>query len=123
MKKFTIAVIVLSILYISYTTYISMNGIIIGTKVQKNDKSQFVIEEISKSSYGQFVGLRQGDIILKINEEKPSDKHLKWGYLSHINSLDILRSGKKIHLKDFDLVTLNRSYSFDASIVPWTQLS
>lgn len=71
MKKFTIAVIVLSILYISYTTYISMNGIIIGTKVQKNDKSQFVIEEISKSSYGQFVGLRQGDIILKINEEKP----------------------------------------------------
>ncbi|WP_423776947.1 hypothetical protein, partial [Bacillus subtilis] len=29
-KKFTIAVIVLSILYISYTTYIRMNGIIIG---------------------------------------------------------------------------------------------
>ncbi|MER0465830.1 two-component system sensor histidine kinase ComP [Bacillus cabrialesii subsp. cabrialesii] len=117
-KKFTVAVIVLSILYISYTTYISMNGIIIGTKVHKNDKSQFVIEEISQSSYGQFVGLRQGDIILKINKENPSEKHLKWGYLSHINSLDILRSGKKIHLKDFDLVTLNRSYSFFLFVLP-----
>lgn len=95
-----------------------MNGIIIGTKIHKNDKSQFMIEEISESSYGQFVGLRQGDIILKINKEKPSDKHLKWGYLSHINSLDILRSGKKIHLKDFDLVTLNRPYSFFLFVLP-----
>lgn len=118
-KKFTLTVIVMSVLYVCYITYISMNGIIIGTKVQKNHKNQFVIEEISESSYGQFVGLRTGDIILKINEEKPSEKHLKWGYLSHINSLDILRYGKKIHLEDFDLVTLNRTYSFFCSYSPW----
>ncbi|MEC1546585.1 two-component system sensor histidine kinase ComP [Bacillus halotolerans] len=117
-KKFTLTVIVMSVLYVCYITYISMNGIIIGTKVQKNHKNQFVIEEISESSYGQFVGLRTGDIILKINEEKPSEKHLKWGYLSHINSLDILRYGKKIHLEDFDLVTLNRTYSFFLFVLP-----
>lgn len=117
-KKFTIAVIVLSVLYVCYIAYINMNGIIIGTKVDKNNKNQLVIEEISESSYGQFVGLRQGDTILKINEGKPTEKHTKWGYLSHINSLDIIRNGKIIHLEDFDLVTLNRPYSFFLFVLP-----
>lgn len=117
-KQFTISVIILSIVYVCYISYININGIIIGTKVIENKNKQFQVIEMSETSYGKFVGLKTGDIILRINKEKPSAKFLKGDNLSHIKSLDVSRNGKQIHLDDFDIVNLDKSYSFFVFVLP-----
>ncbi|KAF1678219.1 MULTISPECIES: sensor histidine kinase [Bacillus] len=117
-KQFTISVIILSIVYVCYVSYININGIIIGTKVIENKNKQFQIIEMSETSYGKFVGLETGDIILRINKEKPSAKFLKGDNLNHIKSLDVSRNGKQIHLDDFDIVNLDKSYSFFVFVLP-----
>ncbi|MEC2167586.1 histidine kinase [Bacillus velezensis] len=117
-KQFTISVIILSLVYVCYVSYININGIIIGTKVIENKNKQFQVIEMSETTYGKFVGLEKGDIILKINKEKPSAKFLKGDNLSHIKSLDVSRNGKQIHLDDFDIVNLDKSYSFFVFVLP-----
>ncbi|AOY04749.1 two-component system sensor histidine kinase ComP [Bacillus subtilis] len=117
-KQITILFIILSIVYVCYINYINLNGIIIGTKVVATENNEYKIVEMTETSYGKFVGLEQGDIIYKINNNKPSKKNLKGDYLYHIKSLDVMRDGEKIHLKDFDIVNLNGSYSYFLTVLP-----
>lgn len=117
-KQITTLVIFLSVIYVCYINYINLNGIIIGTEVIKTEENQYKIGEMTETSYGKFVGLKQGDLIVKINKEKPSEKNLKGNNLYHIRSLDVMRDGKLYYLEDFDIVNLNGSYSYFLTVLP-----
>ncbi|MED1016389.1 sensor histidine kinase [Bacillus atrophaeus] len=117
-KQITTLVIFLSVIYVCYINYINLNGIIIGTEVIKTEENQYKIGEMTETSYGKFVGLKQGDLIVKINKEKPSEKNLKGNNLYHIRSLDVMRDGKPFYLDDFDIVNLNGSYSYFLTVLP-----
>ncbi|WP_045925847.1 sensor histidine kinase [Bacillus siamensis] len=117
-KPFTISVIILSVIYVCYVAFININGIIVGTKIVENKHKVLEVAEMSKTSYGKFVGLKQGDMIVKINNEKPSLKDLKGDNLYHVKSLDIKRNGQQIHLDDFDMVNLNGYYSYFLFVLP-----
>ncbi|MBJ7894415.1 histidine kinase [Bacillus atrophaeus] len=117
-KQITTLVIFLSVIYVCYINYINLNGIIIGTEVIKTEENQYKIGEMTETSYGKFVGLKQGDLIVKINKEKPSEKNLKGNNLYHIRSLDVMRDGKPLYLDDFDIVNLNGSYSYFLTVLP-----
>ncbi len=95
-----------------------MNGLIVGTKIVENKHKVLEVAEMSKTSYGKFVGLKQGDMIVKINNKKPSLKYLKGDTLYHVKSLDIKRNGQQIHLDDFDIVNLNGYYSYFLFVLP-----
>ncbi|WP_415273066.1 histidine kinase [Bacillus siamensis] len=117
-KPFTISVIILSVIYVCYVAFININGIIVGTKIVENKHKVLEVAEMSKTSYGKFVGLKQGDMIVKINNEKPSLKDLKGDNLYRVKSLDIKRNGQQIHLDDFDMVNLNGYYSYFLFVLP-----
>ncbi|MBD0407726.1 histidine kinase [Bacillus sp. 1021] len=117
-KPFTISIIILSVIYVCYVAFININGIIVGTKIVENKHKVFEVAEMSKTSYGKFVGLKQGDMIVKINNKKPSLKYLKGDTLYHVKSLDIKRNGQQIHLDDFDIVNLNGYYSYFLFVLP-----
>ncbi|MED0771335.1 histidine kinase [Bacillus siamensis] len=117
-KPFTISVIILSVIYVCYVAFININGIIVGTKIVENKHKVLEVAEMSKTSYGKFVGLKQGDMIVKINNEKPSLKDLKGDNLYRVKSLDIKRNGQQIHLDDFDIVNLNGYYSYFLFVLP-----
>lgn len=84
----------------------------------ENKHKVLEVAEMSKTSYGKFVGLKQGDMIVKINNEKPSLKDLKGDNLYRVKSLDIKRNGQQIHLDDFDIVNLNGYYSYFLFVLP-----
>ncbi|WP_446098022.1 histidine kinase [Bacillus velezensis] len=117
-KPFTISIIILSVIYVCYVAFININGIIVGTKIVENKHKVLEVAEMSKTSYGKFVGLKQGDMIVKINNKKPSLKYLKGDTLYHVKSLDIKRNGQQIHLDDFDIVNLNGYYSYFLFVLP-----
>ncbi|XRJ15461.1 histidine kinase [Bacillus velezensis] len=117
-KPFTISIIILSVIYVCYVAFINMNGLIVGTKIVENKHKVLEVAEMSKTSYGKFVGLKQGDMIVKINNKKPSLKYLKGDTLYHVKSLDIKRNGQQIHLDDFDIVNLNGYYSYFLFVLP-----
>ncbi|WFQ86526.1 histidine kinase [Bacillus velezensis] len=117
-KPFTISIIILSVIYVCYVAFINMNGLIVGTKIVENKHKVLEVAEMSKTSYGKFVGLKQGDMIVKINNKKPSLKYLKGDTLYHVKSLDIKRNGQQIHLDDFDIVNLNGYYSYFLFVRP-----
>ncbi|AXS61989.1 sensor histidine kinase [Bacillus velezensis] len=117
-KPFTISIIILSVIYVCYVAFINMNGLIVGTKIVENKHKVLEVAEMSKTSYGKFVGLKQGDMIVKINNKKPSLKYLKGDTLYHVKSLDIKRNGQQIHLDDFDIVNLNGYYSCFLFVLP-----
>lgn len=117
-KPFTISIIILSVIYVCYVAFININEIIVGTKIVENKHKVLEVAEMSKTSYGKFVGLKQGDMIVKINNKKPSLKYLKGDTLYHVKSLDIKRNGQQIHLDDFDIVNLNGYYSYFLFVLP-----
>lgn len=117
-KPFTISIIILSVIYVCYVAFININGLIVGTKIVENKHKVLEVAEMSKTSYGKFVGLKQGDMIVKINNKKPSLKYLKGDTLYHVKSLDIKRNGQQIHLDDFDIVNLNGYYSYFLFVLP-----
>ncbi|MEC1941110.1 sensor histidine kinase [Bacillus velezensis] len=117
-KPFTISIIILSVIYVCYVAFININGLIVGTKIVENKHKVLEVAEMSKTLYGKFVGLKQGDMIVKINNKKPSLKYLKGDTLYHVKSLDIKRNGQQIHLDDFDIVNLNGYYSYFLFVLP-----
>ncbi|WP_207727775.1 PDZ domain-containing protein, partial [Clostridium faecium] len=68
----------------------------VGAYLAYNSKNQLVVDYVEEDSLADYTGLKAGDIILEVNNEKPSKKEPKNKILADVRSLSIERNGKII---------------------------
>lgn len=122
MKKFTrnfsIALLFISLFYVAHIIYFTQNGILVGTYVVENNNHELQVVKLSKSTYGKYMGLKEGDRIIEISGKTPTEENIKGQYLAKAENMKILRGYHKINLNNKEFISLNSSYSFFIYIIP-----
>ncbi|MBU8785313.1 MULTISPECIES: ATP-binding protein [Bacillus] len=96
LKIVSIILICLSFIYSCYVVYICYNNLFVGAYLKYNSDNQLVVDYIQEDSLADYTGLKAGDIILKVNNEKPSKDVPKNNILANVSSLSIERNGQII---------------------------
>ncbi|WP_258415262.1 hypothetical protein [Bacillus velezensis] len=117
-RFFSFALLLFSIFYFILIFYYTQNGVIIGTKVVKTSNQELKVVDMTRSSFGRFVGLEIGDKIVEIDGEKPREENKYGPYLAKIKQLKVVRDGHLVELKNFEFIYLDSPYSFFTYIVP-----
>ncbi|MCY9134295.1 PDZ domain-containing protein, partial [Bacillus atrophaeus] len=69
-NKISILLILISLVYVGYLTYISSNKLLVGTTLEKNKANEAVITNIEEFSIAYDSGVQKGDVIKSINNHK-----------------------------------------------------
>ncbi|MCC9023744.1 sensor histidine kinase [Bacillus nakamurai] len=117
-KHLSIALLIFSFFYIAHIIYFTYNGILVGTYVVETSNQELKVVKITKSSYGRYLNLKEGDKILEVNGHRPSTQNIKNGYLAKANHVKVERDNHQLQLHGSEDLSLNSSVSFFIYIVP-----
>ncbi|TWK15602.1 Sensor histidine kinase ComP [Bacillus licheniformis] len=86
----------------------------VGTELKYNSRQQLEVTEVTTDSPADYSGLKKGDIIYRINDEKITEKNRpdEDEALFHVYSLTILRDNEYI-----DIMTKDYFISYDILFV------
>lgn len=96
LKFISLILVAISFVYTIFVVYLCYNNMFVGAYLKYNSKNQLVVDYVEEDSLADYTGLKAGDIILEVNNEKPSDKEPKKSILSDVRSLSIERDGEII---------------------------
>ncbi|MEC1595889.1 hypothetical protein P9D75_19940, partial [Bacillus spizizenii] len=71
-RNFSIVLVLFSLLYFAYIVYFTQNGILVGTYVSETANHELKVEKMTKATYGKYMGLKEGDLILEVSGKKPT---------------------------------------------------
>ncbi|MCY9296086.1 histidine kinase [Bacillus inaquosorum] len=99
-NKVSIFLILVSLVYVSYLTYISSSKLLVGAAVAKNQDNEVVITNIEEFSTAYYSGIQKGDVVKSINNHKVKRPLEVQKYNSnHVNSIVVERNGAKVKIK------------------------
>ncbi len=101
-----------SLFYVAHIIYFTQNGILVGTYVVENNNHELQVVKLSKSTYGKYMGLKEGDRIIEISGKTPTEENIRGQYLAKAEHMKIIRGNSKIDLHNTEFISLNSSYSF-----------
>lgn len=105
-NTYSILLILLSLSYIFYLTYINVNNLFVGATANVNNKNQIEITKVSDYTMAYYAGVKKGDIVIKINQNKSVEpKDLKQNTLKNVRSMTVERSGEIVDLKNLSLLS------------------
>ncbi|BCT29299.1 sensor histidine kinase ComP [Bacillus velezensis] len=90
----------------------------VGTYVVENNNHELQVVKLSKSTYGKYMGLKEGDRIIEISGKTPTEENIRGQYLAKAEHMKIIRDNHKIDLHNTEFISLNSSYSFFIYIIP-----
>lgn len=97
MKKGILSLIILSVFVLCiFFLQIIIKYPYIGITVDQNQMGQFEVTDVVANGAGKQMGIKNGDIILSIDDNKPTE-HLsvtKYGLIEQVNSIKTVRNGK-----------------------------
>ncbi|MFC1286041.1 ATP-binding protein [Bacillus paralicheniformis] len=96
LKIVSIILVCLSFIYSCYVVYTCYNNLFVGAYLKYNSDNQLVVDYIQEDSLADYTGLKAGDIILEVNNKKPSKDQPKNSILANVSSLSIERNGQII---------------------------
>ncbi|MCY9216020.1 ATP-binding protein [Bacillus haynesii] len=96
LKLVSVTLVVITCIYTFFVIYLCYNNMFVGAYLAYNSKNQLVVDYVEEDSLADYTGLKAGDIILEVNNEKPSKKEPKNKILADVRSLSIERNGKII---------------------------
>lgn len=96
LKIISVILVCLSFIYSCYVVYICYNNLFVGAYLKYNSDNQLVVDYIQEDSLADYTGLKAGDIILEVNNKKPSKDQPKNSILANVSSLSIERNGQII---------------------------
>ncbi|QPV76784.1 sensor histidine kinase [Bacillus velezensis] len=117
-RNFSIVLLFVSLFYVAHIIYFTQNGILVGTYVVENNNHELQVVKLSKSTYGKYMGLKEGDRIIEISGKIPTEENIKGQYLAKAEHMKIIRDNHKIDLHNTEFISLNSSYSFFIYIIP-----
>ncbi|CAM5388328.1 histidine kinase [Bacillus safensis FO-36b] [Bacillus safensis subsp. safensis] len=103
--KLSTFLVFLSFLFVIYISYIYVFDIFNGARVEKNENDQTEVVDVEYLSLAYSSGLKEGDIILKINgQSNLIQDHMINGKLRNVQRIDIQRGNQIISLKNKTLI-------------------
>lgn len=84
----------------------------------ENNNHELQVVKLSKSTYGKYMGLKEGDRIIEISGKTPTEENIRGQYLAKAEHMKIIRDNHKIDLHNTEFISLNSSYSFFIYIIP-----
>ncbi|MCY8401283.1 ATP-binding protein [Bacillus haynesii] len=96
LKLVSLTLVMITCIYTFFVIYLCYNNMFVGAYLAYNSKNQLVVDYVEEDSLADYTGLKAGDIILEVNNEKPSTKESKRKILADVRSLSIERNGKII---------------------------
>ncbi|NPC93978.1 PDZ domain-containing protein [Bacillus sp. WMMC1349] len=114
LKLITGFLIFISFIYTIYVSFLFFNNLFVGTELKYNSSNQLVVTEVMKDSPADYLGLKKGDIIYRINDNKISKENRvdeKEG-LYRTYSLIVLRGNEYI-----DILTKDYFIAYDILFV------
>ncbi|WP_446475997.1 histidine kinase [Bacillus velezensis] len=117
-RNFSIVLLFVSLFYVAHILYFTQNGILVGTYVVENNNHELQVVKLSKSTYGKYMGLKEGDRIIEISGKTPTEENIRGQYLAKAEHMKIIRGNSKIDLHNTEFISLNSSYSFFIYIIP-----
>ncbi len=76
-RNFSIVLLFVSLFYVAHIIYFTQNGILVGTYVVENNNHELQVVKLSKSTYGKYMGLKEGDRIIEISGKIPTEENIK----------------------------------------------
>ncbi|MEA3602153.1 histidine kinase [Bacillus subtilis] len=113
-NKISVLLVVISLLYVIYLTYISNNNLLVGATVSKGKNGDVVITNVDEYSMASYSGIEKGDIVKRINNQKINTKEIKMNKLKNVSSMVVERNGKDVELK----LTLFNDKNFSTYLIP-----
>jgi two-component system sensor histidine kinase ComP len=114
-NKVSIFLILVSLVYVTYLTYISSSKLLVGAAVAKNHDNEVVVTDIEEFSTAYYSGLQKGDVIKSINNHKVKRPLEVQKYNSnHVTSIVVERDGEKVKVKP----DLMNDGNFSTFIIP-----
>ncbi|MEK3708882.1 histidine kinase [Bacillus sp. FSL K6-1005] len=105
-NTYSIILILLSMSYIFYLTYINVNNLFVGATANVNNKGQIEITRVSDYTMAYYAGVKKGDIVIKINQNQNVEpKDLKQNTLKNVRSMTVIRSGEIVEIKNLSLIS------------------
>lgn len=98
-NKISILLVLMSLVYVIYLTYISNNNLLVGASVSKNKKSDVVITNVEDYTMAYYSGIQKGDIVKRINNSNINPNEIKMNKLKNVSSMIVERDGKNVELK------------------------
>lgn len=83
----------------------------------ENNNHELQVVKLSKSTYGKYMGLKEGDRIIEISGKTPTEENIRGQYLAKAEHMKIIRDNHKIDLHNTEFISLNSSYSFFIYII------
>lgn len=117
-RNFSIVLLFVSLFYVVHIIYFTQNGVLVGTYVVENNNHELQVVKLSKSTYGKYMGLKEGDRIIEISGKTPTEENIRGQYLAKAEHMKIIRDNHKIDLHNTEFISLNSSYSFFIYIIP-----
>ncbi|MEK5135401.1 ATP-binding protein [Bacillus sp. FSL W8-0645] len=119
--KLSAFLVFLSFLFVIYISYIYVFDIFNGARVAKNNEGQVEVVNVEYLSLAYSSGLKEGDIILKINSESVSNTdHMINGKLRNVQRIDIQRDNQIITLKNKTLIGQESLFVYLIPLVLYT---
>ncbi|MFW2947562.1 histidine kinase [Bacillus velezensis] len=116
-RNFSIVLLFVSLFYVVHIIYFTQNGVLVGTYVVENNNHELQVVKLSKSTYGKYMGLKEGDRIIEISGKTPTEENIRGQYLAKAEHMKIIRDNHKIDLHNTEFISLNSSYSFFIYII------
>ncbi|MED4821419.1 histidine kinase [Bacillus atrophaeus] len=113
-NKISILLVLMSLVYVIYLTYISNNNLLVGASVSKNKKSDVVITNVEDYTMAYYSGIQKGDIVKRINNSNINPNEIKMNKLKNVSSMIVERDGKNVELK----LTLLNDKNFSTYLIP-----
>ncbi|MCY7872717.1 histidine kinase [Bacillus spizizenii] len=113
-NKISIFLIIISLVYVAYLTYISSNKLLVGATLEKNKANEVVITNIEEFSVAYDSGIEKGDIVKSIDNHEVNSSFNVKKKINHASSIVVERDGKDLEVK-FDV--MNDS-NFSTFLIP-----
>lgn len=113
-NKISVLLVVLSLIYVIYLTYISNNNLLVGATVSKGKNGDIVITNVDEFSMASYSGIEKGDIVKSINNKKINTNEIKMNKLKNVSSMIVERNGHNLELK----MTLFNDKNFTTYLIP-----
>ncbi|MDO3660642.1 histidine kinase [Bacillus sp. C28GYM-DRY-1] len=119
-KYLSLALIILSFIYVIYLSYISVFNIFVGADVKINEQGKLEVTNVVNYTDEYYSGVKKGDIILEVNGEKGSEVQLESGRLVNVESLIVERDNKSFHLQNVSLISEENLFMYLIPIISYS---
>lgn len=113
-NKISVVLILFTLVYVIYLTYISTNNLLVGATISENKQGEIKIKDVEDFTMAYYAGVQKGDIVKNINHQNVKSINIQMNKLKNVNSMVVDRNGHDIEIK----LNLFNDRNFSTYLIP-----